>query len=53
MLEIVLGIDNLVFIALLAGGLPPDSGHARAGSGWRSHWGLGLLYSGRSSGWSA
>jgi len=36
-LEIVLGIDNLVFIAILAGRLPPERHkHARQ-VGWRWH----------------
>jgi predicted tellurium resistance membrane protein TerC len=34
-LEIVLGIDNLVFIAIVAGRLPPERQN-RGGSGW--HW---------------
>ena len=35
-LEIVLGIDNLVFIAILAGRLPADAAGTRRGrSGWR------------------
>lgn len=36
-LEIVLGIDNIIFISILAGKLPPRSatGRARSGSGWR------------------
>ncbi len=32
-LEIVLGIDNLIFIAILADKLPPRSATARASSG--------------------
>jgi predicted tellurium resistance membrane protein TerC len=50
-LEIVLGIDNLVFIALLAGRLRRDSAIGRAS--WVSRWRLAhaLSCSDRSSGW--
>ena len=37
-LEIVLGIDNLIFIAILADKLPPGSATARASSGFPSPW---------------
>ena len=35
-LEIVLGIDNLVFIAILVGRLPRERQPRRGNSGWRS-----------------
>ena len=34
-LEIVLGIDNLVFIAILVGRLPAERRDRRGSSGWR------------------
>jgi len=43
-LEIVLGIDNVIFISILAGKVPADqrkrrtSGSARGAWGWRSRW---------------
>ena len=35
-LEIVLGVDNLIFIAILADKLPPKSAIARGSSDFRS-----------------
>ena len=42
-LEIVLGIDNIVFISILAGKLPARAdGGARARWGWRWPWARGF-----------
>jgi predicted tellurium resistance membrane protein TerC len=37
-LEIVLGIDNIIFISILVGRLPADQRDKRAGSAWGSRW---------------
>lgn len=35
-LEIVLGIDNIIFISILVGQLPPEQRDRRDASGWAS-----------------
>jgi len=38
LLEIVLGIDNIIFISILAGSFPPSSRCARAASACLARW---------------
>jgi predicted tellurium resistance membrane protein TerC len=40
-LEIVLGIDNIIFISILVGRLPPEQRDAAAGWAWASPWSRG------------
>ena len=37
-LEIVLGIDNIIFISILSGKLPPPGSRTPGGSGWPARW---------------
>ena len=37
-LEIVLGIDNIIFLTILVGRLPAGSATPRAARAWRSRW---------------
>ena len=52
-MEVVLGIDNLIFISILTNKLPPEHREGAAGSASARRWSCGSSFSRRSPGSSA